>query len=615
MNRLALAAAKRLRDTSPRADYTINQLPLLAVPATTDQIPVFHNGQTYQSPVSALTGPPGPPGVPSILINTDFSALHIYNVGKYGALGNGSTDDTIAIQAAITAAVADPFGGEVYFPGGTYLITSGLTVTGPCSFAGNPGNPAGSNTLGSMIVTNTTQTFNAITVTNVGAGGSGGFVMRDLTIKYLSGSAPSVNAIGVKCISAGGSGNSVGTFTNVNVVNFSSGFLFDGCGGILLTNCQVVTYPFASAQAFQHWGFRFAGEAGGNANLAACVNCTVNGLQTASAANAADGFVLSSGYATLQLYNCTVLKANRSYWSTSQKYGGGTGSVPTYLQMVGCTDEISEYGILIDQNGSLVQISQHLTDSGQDTSVGWQFSSTFTGLGQITNSIIEASDGGLYVLGGANVGISNCIFQNIGPAANNDYLRIGAVAIIDVSNCSFIATGGLSANVNGVHFLAAFAGAATITGCVQAGGSQMTYGLLIDAGAGGRLTVAGSDFSGNATANFQDNSLSGSSPPVTTMTKSFEAVQGVMPFFVPTQPYLGTVPSGTTITNIYPCAMMIYVNSANSIAHAFINGTDILGGTVSLANQTPLTFIVPRGAQMQIVTSGGAATMGWFPVG
>lgn len=46
----------------------------------------------------------------------------------YGAVGNGTTDDTAAIQNAINAAQAAG-GGVVFFPKGTYKISSTLTVT------------------------------------------------------------------------------------------------------------------------------------------------------------------------------------------------------------------------------------------------------------------------------------------------------------------------------------------------------------------------------------------------------------------------------------------------------------------------------------------------------
>lgn len=53
--------------------------------------------------------------------------LYGYNVREFGAVGDGITDDTAAIQAAINAA-AGAGGGTVYVPG-PYLISTTLTVT------------------------------------------------------------------------------------------------------------------------------------------------------------------------------------------------------------------------------------------------------------------------------------------------------------------------------------------------------------------------------------------------------------------------------------------------------------------------------------------------------
>jgi hypothetical protein len=50
-----------------------------------------------------------------------------YNVKAYGAVGDGITDDTASIQAAIDAAEADN-GGTIIVDDGTYLITDQLTV-------------------------------------------------------------------------------------------------------------------------------------------------------------------------------------------------------------------------------------------------------------------------------------------------------------------------------------------------------------------------------------------------------------------------------------------------------------------------------------------------------
>lgn len=55
-----------------------------------------------------------------------LSAVDWLNVKTYGATGNGSTDDTVDLQAAINAVGSG--GDVVYLPAGTYLISSPLSV-------------------------------------------------------------------------------------------------------------------------------------------------------------------------------------------------------------------------------------------------------------------------------------------------------------------------------------------------------------------------------------------------------------------------------------------------------------------------------------------------------
>ena len=69
-------------------------------------------------------------GVTALIVETDdgqnvavgavSAAVGTYNVQSYGAVGDGVTDDTDAINAAVTACHADG-GGVVLFPPGTYL--------------------------------------------------------------------------------------------------------------------------------------------------------------------------------------------------------------------------------------------------------------------------------------------------------------------------------------------------------------------------------------------------------------------------------------------------------------------------------------------------------------
>jgi hypothetical protein len=57
------------------------------------------------------------------------------NVRDYGATGDGTTDDTVAIQAAINAEAG--VNGSVFLPTGDFLVTNGLLATAPVSIVGN----------------------------------------------------------------------------------------------------------------------------------------------------------------------------------------------------------------------------------------------------------------------------------------------------------------------------------------------------------------------------------------------------------------------------------------------------------------------------------------------
>lgn len=86
-----------------------------------------------------------------------FGSGVAFNVQAYGAKGDGTTDDTVSIQAALTAAGVK--GGAVILPPGNYLITatltipSGVTLEGT-SFAGVQ-TSVGVADLGSVIKTST----------------------------------------------------------------------------------------------------------------------------------------------------------------------------------------------------------------------------------------------------------------------------------------------------------------------------------------------------------------------------------------------------------------------------------------------------------------------------
>lgn len=88
------------------------------------------------------------------------SGLDWFNVVDYGAVGDGSADDTDAIQDAIDAAEAAGAGARVYFPlpDSYYSVDTTLTVTAPLHFMG-PGFGDGPGSAEIRMVTANTTLF------------------------------------------------------------------------------------------------------------------------------------------------------------------------------------------------------------------------------------------------------------------------------------------------------------------------------------------------------------------------------------------------------------------------------------------------------------------------
>jgi hypothetical protein len=84
---------------------------IVGVPNAAGIIPICVDEALYRSETMGWVGP----------INTALAGTQIGNVRNYGATGDGVTDDTAAIQAAIDACYAAG-GGIVYLPPGQYVL-------------------------------------------------------------------------------------------------------------------------------------------------------------------------------------------------------------------------------------------------------------------------------------------------------------------------------------------------------------------------------------------------------------------------------------------------------------------------------------------------------------
>lgn len=124
--------------------YTSNAIHFVANNGATDAMQISAAGVvSFTTPVAVTSGGTGSAVATGAQSNLQYltgatgGAARTYlskfgdvsSVKDFGAKGDGTTDDTAAVQAAITA------GGAIYFPPGTYKLSSQITYTMPSGFA------------------------------------------------------------------------------------------------------------------------------------------------------------------------------------------------------------------------------------------------------------------------------------------------------------------------------------------------------------------------------------------------------------------------------------------------------------------------------------------------
>ena len=110
------------------------------------------------------------------------------NVMCYGATGNGTTDDTTAIQSALTTAGLSGAKGTVYFPSGQYLTGTGFTVPPGVSIEGDGFVDANTASNMTRVFTTTTNVivFNFGSAALGTSGAQSGNVIKNILVNCTS---------------------------------------------------------------------------------------------------------------------------------------------------------------------------------------------------------------------------------------------------------------------------------------------------------------------------------------------------------------------------------------------------------------------------------------------
>lgn len=363
------------------------------------------------------------------------------SVKDFGAVGDGVTNDTAAIQAAMTA-TNSLGGGTLYFPVGTYLVASTITATTGVKFAG-----AGPNV---SVIKTTSATADVIKFDAESCGVDGlGFAS---SITRTGGSFIYVTLNGSNCRI--NNFRMTGYYIGIYGTNSSTYWISEG----------LMYGPVANARGIQLTGTVAGGgndiyinkvtmSAGANVASAAGIN-----LINTGAVNITDCDIIRHGKCLLinpgSSQFVAYVYANNSYFDTATN---GVSIEPTGtgfaqgIRMVGCWT------------------SAH-TDSGIKIAAG----STLYGLELIGHQCLSNGVDGLTALAGTDVQINGGAFcGNTG------------------SGISFAA---------GVSFWSAV-GVRSGNGLGKAGNQ---VGIYVAPGASNVYRVVGCDLTGNTTTNFSD---------------------------------------------------------------------------------------------------------------
>ncbi len=281
-----------------------------------------------------------PAGTGAVATTVQSKLRESVSVKDFGATGNGTTDDTAAIQAAVTAGYASGNGVNLYFPAGTYLMSSTITMGNTAPTCGIPVHFRGDfrNSIIKVTAANVNPfLFQGPNPDVDGAGNRTGNIKIE-NLKFQGPGLPNANtnSIAIKFYGVQGitlintycTGWYCGEYyQNVDLVNRYNVWIQGNTNGILT---EATGYALnSSLNSFNSYGGQVGNNTsigisylGGIAPLFSGVNFTVNGTSLVMSPNHAGGAMVT----VAPVVSCCYFEGDTS---TSIILGGGNGIVRT----------------------------------------------------------------------------------------------------------------------------------------------------------------------------------------------------------------------------------------------------------------------------------------------
>lgn len=490
----------------------------------------------------------------------------LFNVMDYGAKGDGTTDDSDAIQKAINAAQNYSngdveMGGIVFLPTGSYGVSKGLLITGAIKIFGQ-----GQTTIdGATHIVPSSLDFDVIKAVNVNCGVVlEGFIIRNYSMKGSGGHF--LRFQGCQNVLVRG----------VDLSNCWNGVLVDSSGDVRIYDMSVGPADVPGPGRF---GIKCTAVSPGNANSTLVWNCCVN--QWGQNTRTVDGFVLANGYNSLTTVACGALNCNRAFFSSRDG-----GAEPDFFVVQGGTSDHCNTGVQLDE-GALNQFSDLLVTSSYVDNVniganvtgpvafsncivtmtgsttpphgaGYRIFSTQAPNVTITGGTVFNTGGkAVDISGNANVVITGVAISSIqaGEGANSaDGLGISGSGNVTLNGLSIVQVRDIA-----IHVLAGFTGALTFSGISQQNAGRGLY----DDGSSGQIVGNGS-FRINATLDVDVSKNRNAK----TCIQSHDSIP--WPFY----PTLAVPGSGSPVQNTTGTNCMIYLSGGN-VKQVIVDGVNL----------------------------------------